>query len=129
MFSLPGAGNGICHRSGVSSEIRRESGSHDLEILNAFGALWSERNETLPADSDVLVIVVRPIDRKIVAAATKAIHRKLPRSSDSDAHGWSIAAGKWNAHNAGRQQRELVERSAAAKRKHAKYGDIKVPPE
>src|SRR5262245_3257161 len=127
MPALSGSRNGVGHRAGIAAEVRRESGCHDLEVFDAFRALWNESNETLPADADIFVVVIGTIDGEMVASAAQSVDGKLARRSDADTDRRTFAARERNSNDARSEQRELIERPAASKWNGAQNRAVVIP--
>ena len=107
-------GDGIDHGAGAAHEFGRVAGGLDLKVLDALDALGNEGDETLAPHPDIYVVVVRSVDGEAVTPSTKAVHRELAGSPDSQPDGRSRTAGKGNPGNAGGSQGELVEGPEAA---------------
>ena len=98
---LPRPRHHVHHGSGVASEFSGEPRRHDLEILNAFDALRNQRNETLPADADVFVVVVRSVHREVVAPAPHAVDGKLTCRAHTDSDRRAVSGTERHSENTG----------------------------
>src|SRR5215510_1334924 len=62
----------------VASILRRRQRCDDRVFSDRFDRLRNESEIPLAADSDVLIIVVRAVNREIVPARAESVDRELP---------------------------------------------------
>src|SRR5436309_148843 len=86
------AGDNIDLPAGIAACFGISKQRRDVKLLDALDGLWNRGSKSLPAHTNILIIIIRAIDRVIISASTLAIDGKLPGAADAGADAWATRA-------------------------------------